>query len=96
MTTDVTCTFDDPSHAGARAEDVCAMFAEQVAEAAPGKRLAITIKAPTSRQAEAIVRDADGTVIAENQFDVMDTQLGHSTWEDFAAATARAVAKQGI
>lgn len=96
MTTDVICTFDDPSHAGANAEDVCTMFAEQVAEAAPGKRLAITIKAPTSRQAEAIVRDEDGAVIAENQFDVMDTQLSHSTWEGFAAATARAVAKQGI
>lgn len=95
MTSDVTCQFDDPSHAGASAEDVCAMFVEQIGKASPGKQLAITIRAPTSRQAEAVVLDEEGAVIAENQFDVMDTRLSQSAWENFAAAIANAVAQHG-
>ncbi len=91
------CTLEGEAFAGISADRACDIFRQALAaEAGPdaAKRYRIVLTARSADSARAVVSDNGGAVIVDLDFDVMDTALSPATWEQFARAVAREVARK--
>ena len=96
-TAEISCTLEGANFAGVVADEACGIFRRALAEEGAltaGNRYSVALTARSADSAGAVVSDADGTVIADLDFDVMDTPLSAASWEQFARGVAREVARK--
>ena len=76
-------------HAGATAAEVCISFTQAIAPAGLRDGLEVEVTALSKTSARAVARAANGSIVLERDFDVMDEELDAALWSDFAAQFAR-------
>lgn len=87
----IECTLKGEEKAGADRSDICAFFAEAIAETGREDIASIRLVASSDTEAQATLLDASGEVVAELGYAIMDRKLGSDSWQMLASALAREV-----